>query len=88
MSLDNGARDRALALVRDAYKQAIALRTADLERINGPRPLALKYQSRDELFRDFWHAAGAMATFAVNMGLITRDDAENLLREYGNSLDR
>ncbi len=82
-----GVHDRALALVRDAFQQAIAVRSVDLDGVNGPRPAELRYHSQLELFRDYWHAAGAVATFAVNMALITPADAQEILRGYSQSLD-
>ena len=83
MNPDESTHEKALAFVRDSFRQAIAMRTIDLELINASRPLALKYHSREEAFRDFWHAAGAVSTFAVKMGLITPADAASVLREYG-----
>jgi hypothetical protein len=76
-------RDRALKLVRDCYQAAVAMQTVDLESINRVRPPELRYGTRAELVREFWNAAGAVATFAVQMQLISPSDAEEILRSYG-----
>lgn len=74
--------DRALRLVRDGYQMAIDMQTVDLDRINRARPPELRYATRADLLRDFWHAAGAVATFAVQVKLISPSDAQEILRSY------
>jgi hypothetical protein len=81
------ARDRAIKLIRDGFDVATAMRKVDLESINLPRPPQLRYKSHEELFREFWHAAGAVSTFAVVMGLITPSDEEEIIRDYTSRLD-
>ena len=76
---------RALALVRPEYEYATAAAQADLERINRVRPESLRYGSVQELVRESFHAAGAVSTFAVNVGLLSPDDAAALIREFGGS---
>jgi hypothetical protein len=80
-------RDRALELVREGYGAAIAMRSVDLKVLNASRPPELHYRSHDELFREFWNAASAVARFAVVMGLITPADDEKIVRDYSNALD-
>jgi hypothetical protein len=80
-------RDRALQLVREGYDAAIAMRRVDLKVLNAARPPGLQYKSHDELFREFWHAAGSVARFAVVLGLITPADDEKILREHSSALD-
>jgi hypothetical protein len=80
-------RDGALKLVREGYDAAIAMRSVDLRVLNAPRPPELQYTSHDQLFREFWNAASAVARFAVVMGLITPADDEKILRDHSSALD-
>jgi hypothetical protein len=73
-------RERALREVREQYDVAGIMSEADLERINAPRPPTLRYGAQHEIVREFWYAAGAVATFAVRMGLLSREDAGQVRR--------
>jgi hypothetical protein len=79
-------RDRAIRLVRHGYQVAVGMQTVDLDSINRARPADLRYGTRAELVREFWNAAGAVATFAVQMQLISPSDAEEILRSYSTLL--
>jgi len=76
-------RQRALDLVRNGYDQVASVARVDLKAINRPRPASLQYGSRDEIVREFLAAPGAVATFAVNLGLITADQARQAILDFG-----
>jgi len=72
---------RALELVREAYSTAAEMRNVPLDVINRKQPPNLRYRSSLELVREEFAAANALATFAVQLGLLTSDQAAELLRE-------
>jgi hypothetical protein len=82
---EQARRAEALQLVRGAY-EAVALfhgTTPELlERINRPRPSWMRYGSTLELVREYLHCAGAVSTFAVNVGLITPEEAAQVIRDF------
>jgi hypothetical protein len=75
-------RRRALDLVREGFEVAAGMRHVRLDRLNSGQPPASQYRTQEELERDFLHAAVAVSTFAVNMGLITPEQAAQVIRDF------
>ena len=73
----NYQRERALELLRKEYENAPTLLAAKswMKFPEGP------YRDLRELVTAMSHGAGAAADFAVRMGLITPEDAADLIRE-------
>ena len=81
-------RERAYELLRDRYAAArdlssISPRTYEL--INRVRPPEMRYDKPERLGQEFWAMAGAVATFAVELGLITPEQAADFIRTYSAS---
>jgi hypothetical protein len=70
---------RALALLRDYYQTAFLLSRVDLNEFNHARPPSRRYQSIADLVKEGLAAAGAVASFAVELGLVTPDQARQAL---------
>jgi len=75
-------RDRAKDLIRTAYANAASMADVKLSVINSVRPESLRYSSNSELVREFVSTAGAVATFAVNLGVVTPDDVRKIMHEF------
>ncbi len=75
-------RRRALDLVRQRYEVAASIRQVSLDRINRVRPPELHYRSIDEAVREFMGEANAVSTFAVEVGLITSEEARQVILEF------
>jgi hypothetical protein len=84
---ESGLRVDALYRVSYAYSIALSMRSANLSAINAARPPDLRYSSQAELVREFWHAANAISTFAVQLELISPQDARELLAYFGSVLE-
>jgi hypothetical protein len=70
-------RQRAIELIRRAYENAAAVNARTRLRFpHGP------YRDQQELVRSLLAGAGESSTFAVNMGLITPDDAAKIIRHF------
>jgi hypothetical protein len=78
---DERARTKALALIADAWAVAQAMESTPIEVVNRSRPPELRYRTQEDLAREWVAVAGAVSTFAVQMGLIApEDDAEQRRR--------
>jgi len=75
-------RIRALELIEDAYESAGQMSRLNLKSINRGRDPSSRYHSVNELVREQTAIAGALATFAVNLRLITPQDALQKLLEF------
>ena len=73
---------RAFDLVSEAYEQEAAILNVDLDRINRMRPPSLRYDSIKDAYRQFVSDAGAVSTFAVNLGLLTSKQAKQIILEF------
>lgn len=73
---------RALELVRERYEAVAGVAELGLERLNRSRPPALRYRSRREAVREWMECAGAVSTFAVHLGLISGEEAAQIIREH------
>jgi len=80
---DDDLHRRAVELVRAAYHEADLMLGVDLAAVNRPRPRKLRYQSQDDLVREFVARAGAMLDFGVRLGLIEPDEDAEILRTLG-----
>jgi hypothetical protein len=85
---NDGLRVEALYRVSSAYSMALSMRSANLSAINAARPPDLRYSSQAELVREFWHAANAISTFAVQLELISPRDAQEILAYFGSASER
>ncbi len=74
-------RRHALDLVRQRCEAAADMRHVRLERINRSRPTELRYRTIDEVVREFMEEANAVSTFAVEVGLITSEEARRVILE-------
>jgi hypothetical protein len=82
---DQARRSDALRLVREEYEAAALFHGTtpeQLERINRPRPSWMRYGSVLELVREHLARAGAVSTFAVNVGFITPEEAAQIIRDF------
>jgi hypothetical protein len=75
-------RYQALELVRERYEDAAQMRDANLESINQVRPPSLRYPSMDHVVYQWLAMAGAVSTFAVNVGLITSEQARQVIVDF------
>jgi hypothetical protein len=75
-------RRRALELVDQRYADAASVATTDLDSVNTVRPPPMRYRSRNELVLEFVDKATAVATFAVNLELITPQQAEAAIKRF------
>jgi hypothetical protein len=75
-------RQRALELVREHYEIAGRMRNVSLGRLNRSRPPSLRYHRREEVEREWLAMAGAVSTFAVNLGLITPDEDRQVILDF------
>ena len=75
-------RTRALILVREQYEWAARMKHTPIERINRVRPPALQYRSPDEMVREWLACAGAVANFAHELGLITTEEAKQVILDF------
>jgi len=75
-------RERALALIRAEYDSVASFAKLPLETVNRGAPADLPYRSTDEVVDEWTSRATAMATFAVNLGVITREDAQELIVSF------
>jgi hypothetical protein len=73
---------KALDLVREEYALIAAKSRADLERINRVRPSSRRYNSRDHLLNEAFAVAGAVSSFAVNLGVLSPDEARQIIHEF------
>ena len=78
----NELRRRAMELVGDHYEQTAAVARLNLDELNRTRPPSMQYRARDEVLREWLSAAGAVATFAVNLDLITPDQARAAIVDF------
>ncbi len=81
-SRSNQFHQRALQLIRDEYEQIHVVDQLGTDRVNRPRPRAIRYATRDEMIREYWAAANAVARFAVSLGVIGSEEAAIILREF------
>lgn len=79
---DEDVHRQAHELIRKAYEDAAQMQHVSITRINRARPPSLRYRSRREIVREFLTAAGAISTFAVNVGLIPPSEAAQILRDF------
>ena len=81
----SGLYEKALQLVRKEYQTAADMRAFALrvgvDHINRVRPPSIRYGSVEEVFREFMHGAGAVADFAVELGLISPEEAGQVIRD-------
>jgi hypothetical protein len=75
-------RRRALELVAQRYADAASVATTDLDSVNTVRPPPMRYHSQNELVLEFVDKATAVATFAVNLELITPQQAEAAVKRF------
>jgi hypothetical protein len=75
-------RRLALDKVREQYEHVAAVRQVELDSVNRVRPPSLRYKSVDELLREWSSAANAVSRFAVDLGLITPEQAGQIIREF------
>ena len=73
--------DRALELVVDAYQTIAYLGKLPLDKINEPR-LFDKYGSQADFVRELWAQANAVSSFAVASGLISPEQAGQIIRDF------
>ena len=76
------AEPGAVERVREAYEDIVRLGGLRLEQVNRLRHPAERYCSMQEYVRELWARAGAVSTFAVNVGLITPDQALQIIRDF------
>lgn len=78
--------EQALKLARGHYETAAEMRDFvlrnGLDRLNRVRPPSIRYSSVEDVFRDFMHAANAVSTFAVNLGLILGEEALQIILDF------
>jgi len=77
---DENLRARALELIAGAWDVARDMEGTPLDAINRVRPPDLRYGRQEDLVREWVAVAGAISTFAVQMGLITPADDADLRR--------
>jgi hypothetical protein len=77
---DETPRAKALGLIAKAWDVARGMEDTPIEAVNRVRPPELQYRSQEDLVREWVAVAGAVSTFAVQMGLITPDDDADLRR--------
>ncbi len=75
-------RRRALERVRAQYEYAAGMSELSLQSVNRVRPPSMQYRSINELVREWLAAAGAVCTFAVNIGVITPQEALQIIRDF------
>ena len=76
-------RCEALRLVREEYDAVAAKKAIGIRAINRLRPEHMKFQSVNDLVRESLARAGAISTFAVSLGLITSDEARQMITDFG-----
>lgn len=74
--------EKATNLIKEAWEAVAQMYAVDLDKVNRVRPDDLRYSSRGELIREYVSRANAVATFAVNVGLITPAEATELQLEF------
>ena len=72
----------AVERVREQYEDIVHLGKLRLEQINRVRHPAEYYCSIQEYVRELWARAGAVSTFAVNVGLVSPDQALQIIQDF------
>lgn len=72
----------AVDLVREGYEDIVHLGKLDLTIINRVRHPAEQYCSAGEFVRELWARAGAVSSFAVRAGLISGDQALQVIKDF------
>lgn len=80
--LDEDVRRQALELIGQAYESAAQMQHVNISSISRARPPSMRYRSRREIVREFLATAGAISTFAVNVGLISPSEAARTIRDF------
>jgi uncharacterized protein YlaN (UPF0358 family) len=73
---------RALELVRDAYEAIASVSEVDLADLNRPRPVEEQYTSVREVIREWASRADAVSKFAVQLGLISSEEARKTIVDF------
>jgi len=74
--------DRAMELVRRAFRDAVEIPRAPLEELNRGLPAALRYDAEEQVWRERWAVARAVGRFAVATGEISEHELEVLETEF------
>jgi hypothetical protein len=86
MTVDDARlRQKALELVQEAYENVVTMSatdTVDLARLNQGRPPSHRYASREALLDEWEAMAGAVSTFAVSLGVLSPDEAAQVIRDF------
>jgi len=72
----------ALKLVRAEYECIASIASVPLPRLNRSRPASTAYRSIEDVIHEWAGCARAMAMFAVNLHLITPEQAVEVVREF------
>jgi hypothetical protein len=76
------ASQAGVDLVREQYEDIVHLGKLDLTKINRGLHPAEHYCSMREYVRELWARAGAVASFAVSAGLISGDQALQIIKDF------
>ncbi len=76
-----GAQDAA-GLLTEAFRDAVEVPRLALEKINRALPASERYASEAEAWRARWAVAVALGEFAVQLGMVTREEVEALADEF------
>jgi hypothetical protein len=82
LHIPDWVNQRALAEVNFAYESIAGMTSVPLDVLNRARPEAMRYQSVSQLVQKLTARASAMAALAVTLGLITPDQAGDVIRQF------
>ncbi len=72
----------AVERVRETYEDIVYLSRLSLERINRHQHPAERYCSTQEYIRELWARANAVSSFAVRTGLISSEQALQIILDF------
>jgi hypothetical protein len=75
-------RRAALGRVREEYENIAHMSRLSLDQINRAEPVSRHYRSVDEYLRIWFSRAEAVSSFAVNLGLISPQQALQVIHEF------
>lgn len=74
--------DRALSEIRIAYQNAWDISHMPLDRLNSAREPGNEWRDNEEVLGFELACAARVVSFAVNIGLITPDEARDVISEF------
>ncbi|MFN2463622.1 MAG: reverse transcriptase-like protein [Candidatus Dormibacteria bacterium] len=72
----------AIAALSRVFRDAVEIPRGGIEVLNRRLPAGMRYASEGDIWRERWAAAVAVARFAVDIGVVSPDEAAALEKEF------